>query len=176
MDPQPSYVVTPLTGFSPNIGRLVRMMSYTRWTTVRAVAGLSVSQLDHLHDAASNSIGALLAHIAAVEIAYQRSTFGTGFASARDAEIDAALELGDRARQEVRGSPLEHYLKLLDGVRRHTLGELATRTDPWLDETTALRSGKPASNYFKWFHVFEDELNHRGQIRWLRRRLPGASD
>jgi uncharacterized damage-inducible protein DinB len=116
LDPQPSYVVTPLTGFSPNIGRLVSMMSYTRWTTVRAVAGLSVSQLDHLHDAASNSIAALLAHIAAVEIAYQRITFGTGFA------------------------------------------------------------GKPASNYFKWFHVFEDELNHRGQIRWLRRRLPGASD
>jgi hypothetical protein len=30
----------------------------------------------------------------------------------------------------------------------------------------------PANNHFKWFHVFEDEINHRGQIRWLRARLP----
>ena len=27
------------------------------------------------------------------------------------------------------------------------------------------RLDRPANNYFKWFHVFEDELNHRGQIR-----------
>jgi hypothetical protein len=24
----------------------------------------------------------------------------------------------------------------------------------------------------RWFHVAEDEINHRGQIRWLRPRLP----
>jgi hypothetical protein len=22
-----------------------------------------------------------------------------------------------------------------------------------------------------WFHEFEDEINHRGQIRWLRKRI-----
>jgi len=25
--------------------------------------------------------------------------------------------------------------------------------------------------HFAWFHVAEDEINHRGQIRWLRARL-----
>ena len=42
--------------------------------------------------------------------------------------------------------------------------------DAWLDAQTPFWGGKPANNYFKWFHVFEDELNHRGQIRWLRKR------
>jgi uncharacterized damage-inducible protein DinB len=26
------------------------------------------------------------------------------------------------------------------------------------------------NNYFKWFHVVGHEINHRGQIRWLRSR------
>ena len=37
---------------------LVGMLIYARDTTLAAVAGLSVMQLDHLHDDASNSIGA----------------------------------------------------------------------------------------------------------------------
>lgn len=31
-------------------------------------------------------------------------------------------------------------------------------------------AGNPSNNNFMWFHVFEDALNHRGQIRWLRKR------
>jgi hypothetical protein len=26
--------------------------------------------------------------------------------------------------------------------------------------------------HWAWFHVAEDEINHRGQMRWLRARLP----
>ncbi len=53
--------------------------------------------------------------------------------------------------------------------------EFSRRGDEWLDEQTPFWGGRPANNYFKWFHVFEDELNHRGQIRWLRKRTPGAN-
>ena len=28
--------------------------------------------------------------------------------------------------------------------------------------------GQQVNNYFKWFHVLGHEINHRGQIRWLR--------
>ena len=28
--------------------------------------------------------------------------------------------------------------------------------------------------HWAWFHVAEDEVNHRGQMRWLRARLPQA--
>ena len=44
---------------------------------------------------------------------------------------------------------------------------------PGNNEETPFWGGQPANNYFKWFHVFEDEINHRGQIRWLCKRLPG---
>jgi C-terminal processing protease CtpA/Prc len=32
--------------------------------------------------------------------------------------------------------------------------------------------GSEGNNYFCWFHVFEDEINHRGQIRLLAKQLP----
>jgi uncharacterized damage-inducible protein DinB len=168
-----SFVIGPTPGYSPGIGRLVAMMGFARWTTLRAAADLTMAQLDHLQDEKSNSIGALLAHIAAVEVAYQRITFeGRGLSPpAYDDEWMTALQLGDRAREAIRGKPLEHYTSALEQVRAFTLSELARRDDRWLDETTVW-NGRQANNYFKWFHVFEDELNHRGQIRWLRQRLP----
>lgn len=172
MNQPDSYVIGSTAGFSPEIGRLVGMMAYTRWTTLRAVDGLSVEQLDHLHDERSNTIGALLAHIASVELAYQRITFeGRGVSlPENEAELTAAMQLGERARADIRGKPLEHYVGLLQAVRAFTLGELAHRDDSWLNDTTTW-NGRKVNNYFKWFHVFEDELNHRGQIRWLRGRL-----
>jgi uncharacterized damage-inducible protein DinB len=170
-----SFVIGPTPGYSPGIGRLVSMMTFVRWTTLRAVEGLTIAQLDHLHDESSNSIGALLAHIASVEVAYQRITFaGRGVSSTREAEWLMATQLGDRARQEIRGKPLAHYIEGLEEVRAFTLGELAHHDDRWLDETTTFWQGRQANNYFKWFHVVEDELNHRGQIRWLRKRLPAT--
>lgn len=46
---------------------------------------------------------------------------------------------------------------------------LAEGEDEWLNVQTQW-GGQEANNYFKWFHVCEDELSHRGQIRWLRKR------
>lgn len=69
-----------------------------------------------------------------------------------------------------RGQPLDHYLQTLESVRTATLQNLANVSTEWLDISTPW-NGYPANNYFKWFHVMEDEVNHRGQIRWLRRRL-----
>ncbi|HSP33060.1 MAG TPA: DinB family protein [Thermoanaerobaculia bacterium] len=164
------FIIGDLEGFTPQIARLVSMMAYTRQTTVDAVQGLSVDDLDWLHDNSSNSIGALLAHIAAVEVAYQVDTVGVDERALRGRE--AALDLGDRARKEIRGRSLIDCVEDLESVRATTLRELGKRDDRWLYEESPFWEGKPANNYFKWFHVFEDELNHRGQIRFLVKRLP----
>ncbi|HEX8559001.1 MAG TPA: DinB family protein [Pyrinomonadaceae bacterium] len=151
------------------------MMNYARRTTLDEVEGLSVEQLDYLHDAHSNSIGALLLHVAAVEAWYQEATFGTRAYDDGGAEPwEAALDLGERSRREVKGRGVDFYLRALERVRAKTLEELALRDDRWLDEEAPFWEGQPANNYFKWFHVFEDEINHRGQIRWLRKRAAGA--
>lgn len=146
------------------------MLTYVRSTTLFAVAGLTEAQLDHLYDPQSNSIGALLAHMVAVERAYQVMTFEERPLSPdEDAAWSTALKLGDEGRRALRGQPLEYYLGELRVVRQTTLDRLAARDDAWLD-----RSVTPAPKmnmHWAWFHVAEDEVNHRGQIRWLRARL-----
>ncbi|PYQ68629.1 MAG: integrase, partial [Acidobacteria bacterium] len=114
-----------------------------RFTTFSAVAGLGVNELDYLHDSESNCIGALLSHIAAAEVGYQAATlYGCGLSEEERQEWGAALDL---------------------------LAELGGRKDQWLEDRTS-SSGGEVNNDFKWFHVFGHEINHRGQIRWLRTR------
>jgi uncharacterized damage-inducible protein DinB len=49
---------------------------------------------------------------------------------------------------------------------------LEQRDDAWLHETTPFFSnGKLMNNYFKWFHVLEDETSHRGQILLIRKLI-----
>jgi uncharacterized damage-inducible protein DinB len=159
-----------LPGYTPTIGRLVGILAYARQTTLAAVEGLTTTQLDHLQDDASNSIGALLAHIAAVERGYQYIAFEERPPSAAEtAALEPALTLGAEGRRLLRGKPLEHYIHELGEVRRVTLAALAARDDEWLEQS--LRAAPAMNAHWAWFHVAEDEINHRGQIRWLRGRL-----
>jgi hypothetical protein len=172
MHPSPLRI-EPIPGYTPAIGRLVGMLAYSRNTTIAAVQGLTSAQLDHLHDAQSNSIGALLAHITAVERSYQVLTFeDRAHSDDEEAQWSAALRLGAEGRRALRGRSLDDYLDELGAVRQHTLERLAARDDEWLERTV---SAAPRINvHWAWFHVLEDEINHRGQIRWLRARLPAS--
>ena len=147
------------------------MLTYSRSTTLAAVEGLTLAELDHLHDVTSNSIGALLAHMTAVERSYQILTFEERLLSPRENGLWAsALKLGAHGRHSLRGYLLDHYLEELSVVRTATLDALAARDDAWLERTVTVA---PRINaHWAWFHVAEDEVNHRGQIRWLRARLP----
>lgn len=167
--PVPSPLrIEPIAGYTPGIGRLVCMLTYARSTTYAAVDGLTVEQLDHLHDAQSNSIGALLAHMAAVERSYQVMTFEDRALSAdENARWSAALKLGEDARRMFRGRALDTYLDDLRLVRQLTLDGLAERDDQWLERSVT--SAPRINAHWAWFHVAEDEINHRGQIRWLRK-------
>ncbi len=149
------------------------MLSYARQTLLEAVEGLQREDLDHLHDATSNTIGALLAHAAAVERWYQVLTFDGRRASTQEEEPWlAALDLGERGRREIRGRELSSYVEELNATRRETLAALAKRDDAWLE---SLLPAAPEMNaHWAWFHVAEDEISHRGQIRWLRARLPSS--
>ena len=169
---QQDLLIGDVPGFTPQIARLVSMMNYVRSTTIKAITGLGVDELDYLLDAQSNSIGALLLHIAAAEAGYQAATFeGREMSVEEKHQWGAALELGERARNEIRGYDLSHYLDRLEHVRANTLAELGRRDDRWLEEETSFGNGQRVNNYFKWFHVLGHEINHRGQIRWLRSRV-----
>jgi uncharacterized damage-inducible protein DinB len=160
-------------GYAPQVGVVVRMMDLVRSRTLNAVEGLSIAQLDHLHDPQSNSIGALLAHIAAVESLHAILSFDNRLPTPEEfGSHAAAFVLGDDARRDIKGKPLDHYLERLSAVRESTKRRLREKPDAWLFEERSYPDGIQINNFYAWFHVPEDETNHRGQINWLRKRLP----
>ena len=59
--------IGPKKGYTPQIGTLVSMMNWMRDVILGAVRGMNQKGLDYLHDQESNSIGAMLWHLAATE-------------------------------------------------------------------------------------------------------------
>jgi len=159
-------------GFTPQIGHLVSQMDYARHTTLEAVKGLTTSELDFLPSEDGNSIGALLLHMAAVEKGFQIEIFDGRRPNEEEMrEWGAPYSLGDKGRMSIKGNPLEFYIEKLHEVRRRTLEEFSKLPDGWLYEDRQW-DGHPSNHYFMWFHVYEDEINHRGQIRMIRKMLP----
>ncbi|MBK8820464.1 MAG: DUF664 domain-containing protein [Saprospiraceae bacterium] len=159
-------------GYTPHIGTLVSMLDWIRDTVFRYHPNLSVAQLDHLHDKDSNTIGALIMHLAATEVIYQDITFENldDFSPANKEKWSVAMDLGEKARNEIKGNPLSFYRDMYEEVRTKTNAGLDKRDDNWL------LSGETKdwdwNNYCKWFHVVEHYANHRGQITWQAKRLP----
>ena len=163
--------IEPLEGFTPQIGHLVSQMNYARKTTLQAVEGLTTTELDFLPSKDGNSIGALLLHIAAVEKGFQIEIFEGRRPNEQEmSEWGAPYSLGEKGRKDIKGYPLEFYITKLEEVRHRTLQQFATLTDEWLYENRDWDQHL-SNNYFIWFHVFEDEINHRGQIRIIRKML-----
>lgn len=164
------FLVDQKEGFTPNVSHLVSMMNYTRKTTLEAVEGLSVEELDYLVHDEANSISMLLGHMAAVERVYQIVTFERRDPTEEEEEaLAAGLELGEKGKAAFKRLPLEYYLDELQKVRNDTYQKFLTLSDEWLFEQTNWWWNQPGNNYFKWFHVFEDEINHRGQIRMIKK-------
>lgn len=180
-NPEDLYLIGPKEGFTPHIGTMLSMMTMMRTWVVRQVQGLTTEQLDFQIDDTSNSIGAMLYHLAATERYYQLNTFegirwGRWKKSIKD-EWDVPMGLGSPARHLIKGNPLEFYLEKLESVRSHTIEEFRKRDDEWLMKSELFFPLSPdkqgeTNNYAKWFHVCEHESNHNGQIKFLRSRLP----
>lgn len=171
------YMIGPLKGYSPQIGTLVSMLNYNRQTIINAVKSLSMEELDYLHDAKANTIGALVMHLGATERYYQVNSFdGKQEFGAEDEKFwGSAMNLGDQGRKNIKGKEVKYYLDLLAEVRQKTLNEFKKKDDKWLMAIDPEWSKQNSLNtYWKWFHVCEHESNHRGQITWLKSRLPGA--
>jgi uncharacterized damage-inducible protein DinB len=156
------------------VGALVSMLGYARNTTLSAVDSLTVADLQHRYDANANSIGAMLAHMAATEWYFLTSTLERRMPDASEwGDQGAALRLGPQAEAAVQGHDLAWHQARLGAIRERTLAGLKNVDDAWLSQEFELPwANQLATNLWAWFHVAEDELNHRGQIRWLRSRLP----
>ena len=167
------FFISDTEGYTPQIGRLVSMMNYVRSVTIDSVQNLTTPQLDFLLDEKANSIGALLLHIASTDMFFRIFSFeNRELTEEEDNQWAAASYLGAPAREQIKGNSLEYYLDVLNSERNKVLDLFKTVNDKWLYEEKPLWYNKPANNYFMWFHVFEDEINHRGQINLIRKRFP----
>jgi len=167
--------IGPKKGYTPQVGTLVSMMNWMRDVVLSPVKGMSIRDLDYIHDENSNSIGAMLLHLAATEKYYQLNTFENlkwgSWDNKISAEWDTPMDLGERGRQMIKGNPLDYYLEKLSAVREYSLKELAKRDDEWLLFVDQNWGWGPTNNYCKWFHVVEHESNHNGQIKYIKSRI-----
>ena len=170
-------IIGPKEGFSPHIGTLVSMMNWMRISILRPVENMTMEQLDYLHDPGSNTIGAMLLHLAATEKYYQLNTFdGMKWGSWNESikkQWDVPMNLGDEGRKQIKGKNIDYYLTVLKEVREKSIAELKKRDDAWLLKADEAWGWGPTNNYCKWFHVVEHESNHNGQIKWIKARIPG---
>jgi len=171
-------VIGPREGFSPHIGTLLSMMTWMREVILWPGKDMTPEQLDYLLDENSNSIGAMLFHLAATERFYQIHTFEGkkwgDWSEVDNKRFSVAMGLGDNARKTIKGNNLDYYLSILKEVRETTIKEFRKRDDEWLLAVDDNWAWGPTNNYCKWFHVCEHESNHNGQFKYIKSRLPGA--
>jgi uncharacterized damage-inducible protein DinB len=166
------YRIRNAGDFSQKIGELVSMLEHTRAVTIEEVKGLSEDALDYLADEESNTIGSLLLHIASIEFVHGLISFENRDINELELkQWKSALELGENARKTINNKPIDYYISELSKVRENTLTKLKGLNDEWLFEENKWENGVFYNHYYLWFHVFEDEMNHRGQIRTIKRRL-----
>lgn len=169
------YLIGPQEGYSPQIGTLLSTMTMMRAWVIRSVEDLTMEQLDFQIDDKSNSIGAMLLHLAATEKYYQLNTFDEMEWGSWSAEVkkewDVPSGLGEKGRKEIKGNNIDYYLSKLAAVRAVTKKEFAERDDDWIMKSEPFFSNKPTNNYCKWFHVCEHESNHNGQIKFIKKRF-----
>jgi hypothetical protein len=161
------YKIEPPKDYSNDIGNMVSMLDNLKGRVERNVKNLDVDGTDYLLDEKSNSPGAIIYHLAATEAYYQIYTFeGRQFNDEEEKMWGTALSLGDKAREEFKGKPIQYYLDIYDKVRAKTKMLLKEKDDEWFAEDNGTMS-----NHWAWFHVMEHQANHMGQLALITKRI-----
>jgi Protein of unknown function (DUF664) len=161
--------------YTPHIALLVAVMKNTRIKTKQLVANLATEMLDYNFDEKSNSIGTILKHIAALEALTQALIFDTRWFTPEEKNFWKGALTGELYLRLIQGNPVEYYFSLMDEVRETTFTELAKRDDEWLFSEMVIPMNAPTNFFYHLYHLVEDEAGHQGQIRIIKRRLPGMA-
>ncbi len=167
------YAIINTEGYAPQVGALVSMLDDLKARVTYHAKGLDQEETDFLLDNQANRIGALILHLAATEVYYQKSTFfDERLDETEDAEWLTALNLGDKGREELQGKPITYYLEKWDEVRAKTKELLKSKDDAWLTQMRDNAPGGAEYNYYwAWYHVMEHQANHMGQIVLIKKRI-----
>lgn len=166
--------IGPMEGFDNQVGHLVSIMDLARQVTRNVVSGLDTRQLDFEHDSDANSIASLLMHMGAMELFVIRNMFRH-----RDLREEEFRKWSPALSEKlplklIKGNSLDYYLSSLQEVRNETLDLLKNVKDEWLYREHPMNERIMVSNYYRLFHLAEDEVSHTGQIKYIKKRIPAA--
>jgi len=152
-------------GYDTQIGFMVFMLESLKSDIISSTRGLNQFETDFQFDTQANSIGAIILHVAAVEAAYQKTSFGEAIFNAYEIEEKELLEKAtdlNKVKDLLKEKPIKYYLSIYKNVRKQTLKEFKNRNDDWWTTT----------NHYAWFHVMEHQAHHMGQIKLIKARFP----
>jgi uncharacterized damage-inducible protein DinB len=166
--PKPDLRLDPLPGHDPVVGLWLAALEESRGRTKKAVDGLDPRALDWTGAGFPNSIGSLLAHVAAIEMDWL-------FSEILEREIPADVlallpadvrDAGGRLVPVV-GLPLAEHLRRLDATRAALLARLRPM------DAADLRRPRRLERYDvtpEWVlhHLLQHEAEHRGQVARIR--------
>jgi uncharacterized damage-inducible protein DinB len=163
-----SLVVLPHPAAHPAIGRALWRLADVRERTKRAVAGIPRTVLDWEPSLAANSVGTLLAHLAAIEADWLYSDV-----LAQPIPADILVLLPPTVRDtdghltRVHGRDVAAYLEVLDAVRARleAVFQVMTEDDYWQVRRMA---GYDVTPEWCLYHLLEHEAAHRGEMETVR--------
>ena len=168
-------MIGPKEGYTPLIGTLVSMLENMSYQVKRTIEELTLEELDYQYDEKSNTIGALILHIASSEKFHQVGTLEERPLNEEELKFwGPARKLGDPSSKSIKGHEIAYYLKIMDNVRSDSLKALKQKDDAWLLSKDPMfsKDERPLNKYWRWFHACEHMSNHNGQIKFLISRLP----
>lgn len=166
------FLIAPATHDEPLTSTLFAMMRNVRHYLHTATRELDTQALDAVPTGLHNSIGALLAHIAAAERMILNITVHGRRFSDDEADFAAAFRFDDNP---LAGNDISTYHEHLAAVRARTLELLQPKDDAWLLEPKTF-FGQPSNTLYYLFHMIQDEARHTGQIILLRKHLLPNAD
>jgi uncharacterized damage-inducible protein DinB len=171
MSTKENLTLKPLQAKDPLIGRWLSYLEDGRKRTKEVLQGVTTEMLEYQLSPFENSIGTLLAHIAAIEMDWL-------FAEILEQDIprDVLLLLPPDVRDDegrllkVKGLSLEQHLDRLDKTRQVFITHLQTIT---LEDFLRPRSLERYDVSPEWVcnHLLQHEAGHRGHIALLRGRV-----
>ena len=165
--------VIALPGYHPEIGRWLWALEDTRRDTLKSLDGLTDNDLDSLPPGGDNNIGALLYHIAIVEVGWLyfqvlegKKPFPPGFGALFPVN---AVDEQERLTN-LQGVSLQEHLQRLEKVRANLMEEFRGMS---IEDFRRLRYLPEENVTPEWVlhHLIQHEAEHRGQIQTLRHLL-----
>lgn len=128
-------IIEPPKDYTNDIGDMVSILNDLKSRITRIVSNLSQKQTDFLMDENSNRIGAMILHLAATEVYYQKYTFENRQLKTEESnKWQVAQNLVEVGRQELVGKPISYYLDIWSQVREEAKRLLKTKDDTWFKE------------------------------------------